>query len=56
MAAAFGIPVVVVFGSSDAAIWRPWRTASEVVQGAAGIQSIPDRQVLDALERLRVPA
>jgi len=56
MAAAFGIPVVVVFGSSDAAIWHPWRTASEVVQGAAGIQSIPDRQVLDALERLRVPA
>jgi heptosyltransferase III len=56
MAAAFGVPVVVVFGSSDAAIWHPWRTASEVVQGAAGIQSIPDRQVLDALERLRVPA
>jgi len=56
IAAAFGVPVVVVFGSSDAAIWHPWRTASEVVEGATGIQSIDERQVLDALERLRVPA
>jgi len=56
MAAAFGVPVVVVFGSSDAAIWHPWRTASEVVEGAAGIESVGAPQVLDALERLRVPA
>jgi heptosyltransferase III len=56
MAAAFGVPVVVVFGSSDAAIWHPWRTASEVVEGAAGIASVGVPQVLDALERLRVPA
>jgi heptosyltransferase III len=56
MAAAFGVPAVVVFGSSDAAIWHPWRTPSEVVEGAAGIASIGERQVLDALERLRVPA
>jgi ADP-heptose:LPS heptosyltransferase len=56
MAAAFGVPVVVLFGSSDAAIWHPWRTASEVVEGAAGIASVGAPQVLDALERLRVPA
>jgi ADP-heptose:LPS heptosyltransferase len=56
MAAAFGVPVVVVFGSSAAAIWHPWRTASEVVEGVAGIESVGDGQVLDALERLRVPA
>jgi ADP-heptose:LPS heptosyltransferase len=56
MAAAFGVPVVVVFGASDAAIWHPWRTASEVVQGTAGIASVGAPQVLDALERLRVPA
>ena len=56
MAAAFGVPVVVIFGSSDPAIWRPWRTPSEVVQGAAGIRSVDERQVLDALERLRVHA
>jgi ADP-heptose:LPS heptosyltransferase len=56
MAAAFGVPGVVVFGASDAAIWHPWRTASEVVQGTAGIASVGAPQVLDALERLRVPA
>jgi heptosyltransferase-3 len=56
MAAAFGVPVVVVFGSSDARIWHPWRTASEVVEGGADIASVGERQVLDALERLRVPA
>jgi len=56
MAAAFGVPVVVIFGSSEAAIWHPWRTVSEVVEGAAGITSVGDRQVLDALERLRVLA
>lgn len=56
MAAAFGLPVVLIFGSSDPAIWHPWRTASVVVQSAAGIQSVPERQVLDALERMRVHA
>ena len=51
MAAAFGIPVVVVFGNSDPAIWGPWRTPSEIVPAASGA-----RQVLDALARLRVHA
>ena len=31
MAAAFGVPAVVIFGASDPAIWGPWRTVSEVV-------------------------
>jgi ADP-heptose:LPS heptosyltransferase len=56
MAAAFGIPVVVIFGSSDPAIWGPWRTASEIVQSPAGIQAVETTQVLDALARLRVHA
>jgi len=56
MAAAFGLPVVAIFGASDPAIWHPWRTASVVVQNAAGIQSVTQRQVLDALERMRVHA
>jgi ADP-heptose:LPS heptosyltransferase len=56
MAAAFGLPVVVIFGASDPAIWHPWRTASVVVQNAAGIQSVAEQQVLDALERMRVHA
>jgi len=56
MAAAFGIPVVVVFGTSDPVVWAPWRTHAEVLTGSDGIASIDVRQVLDALERLRVRA
>jgi len=56
MAAAFGLPVVAIFGSSDPAIWHPWRTASVVIQSPAGIQSVTERQVVDALERMRVHA
>ena len=47
MAAAFGLPMVVIFGDSDPAIWHPWRTESVVVQSAAGIQSVTERQVLE---------
>ena len=32
IAAAFGVPCVVVFGSSNSAVWRPWRTEHEVVE------------------------
>jgi hypothetical protein len=50
------MPVVVIFGASDPAIWGPWRTASEVVTTAGDITEIEDAQVLDALARLRVHA
>jgi heptosyltransferase III len=56
MAAAFGLPVVVLFGASDPAIWAPWRTAAQTLVGAAGIGSIGVPEVLAALERLRVHA
>jgi len=56
MAAAFGIPVVVIFGASDPVVWAPWRTQAEVLTGLDGIASVDVRQVLDALERLRVRA
>ena len=32
MAAAFGVPCVVVFGSSNSSAWRPWKTAHAVVE------------------------
>ena len=32
IAAASGIPCVVIFGPSDAEIWRPWQTPSKVLQ------------------------
>jgi len=51
MAAAFGVPSVVVFGPSDPAIWGPWRTTGEVVAMDSGVN-----EVLTALQRLRVPA
>jgi len=56
MAAAFGVPSVVVFGASDPAIWGPWRTPSEVVTAPGGIADITVDQVLGALARLRVAA
>jgi len=56
MAAAFGIPVVVLFGPSDVDVWRPWKTPSETLVGAGGIASISTDQVISALARLRVHA
>lgn len=56
MAAAFGLPVLVLFGSSDAEVWHPWKTSSEVLRSAEGIGSIEVRQVAEALDRLRVRA
>jgi ADP-heptose:LPS heptosyltransferase len=56
MAAAFGIPSVVLFASSDPAIWGPWRTPSEVIAAPAGIAQVRVEQVLEALTRLRVHA
>jgi ADP-heptose:LPS heptosyltransferase len=52
MAAAFGLPVVVLFGSSDPAIWHPWQTASAVLKSDSGINSIQVSQVVDAVEKL----
>ena len=56
MAAAFGVPSVVVFGPSDPSIWGPWRTPGEVVSAQGGIEDVAVSQVLGALQRLRVPA
>ena len=52
MAAAFGRPVVVLFGSSDLDNWRPWRTENIVLSNANGIHSIEVSQVLGAVETL----
>jgi ADP-heptose:LPS heptosyltransferase len=56
MAAAHGIPVVVLFGSSDQDIWRPWQTESSVLTNPHGIQSIGIPEALRAIETLRVPS
>jgi ADP-heptose:LPS heptosyltransferase len=50
MAAAFGIPVVVIFSASDPEIWGPWRTTGEIVRAPASTA-----QVLEALARVAEP-
>jgi heptosyltransferase III len=56
MAAAFGVPVVAIFGESDPAIWGPWQTPSEIVTSPRGIAAVAVPQVLDAVGRLGVHA
>ena len=34
VAAAFGVPCVVIFGSSNSRVWHPWKTRYEVVETA----------------------
>jgi heptosyltransferase III len=54
VAAAFGLPVVVLFGPSKPAIWGPWRTESEIIVAPDGIDRIPVARVIAALDRLRL--
>lgn len=52
VAAAFGLPLVVLFGPSDSSIWAPWRTVGKVLQAVGPIQTIAVADVLRALERV----
>ncbi len=54
MAAAFGVPSLVLFGTSNPAIWGPWQTESEVVIAPDGIDKVSVSRVIAALERLRI--
>ena len=56
MAAAFGVPVVAVFGASDPVTWAPWRTESQVLTSPAGIGGISVEQAIAAVEALKVRA
>lgn len=56
IAAAFGIPVVVLFGPSDSVAWAPWRTESQVLTSPDNIASIAVHRVLGAIESLKVRA
>jgi ADP-heptose:LPS heptosyltransferase len=53
MAAAFGVPSVVLYGSSDPVVWAPWCTDSEVIVDPAGLEQVSLARVTDAVERLR---
>ncbi|MDQ6708129.1 MAG: lipopolysaccharide heptosyltransferase family protein, partial [Acidobacteriota bacterium] len=54
MAAAFGLPVVALFGNSDPVIWAPWRTAAQVLVSEGPIHNITEQSVINALDRLSV--
>ncbi len=53
MAAAFGVPSVVLFSTSNPAIWEPWRTESEVIVSREGLDQVSVSRVITAVERLR---
>lgn len=52
LAAALKVPSAVLFGTSNPAIWGPWRTESEVVVAPDGIAQVSVSRVVAALERL----
>jgi ADP-heptose:LPS heptosyltransferase len=56
IAAAFGVPVVVLFGSSDPVNWAPWRTEAQVLTNPDAIGRISAGEVIAAAEALRVRA
>lgn len=56
MAAAFGLPVVVLYGATDPVVWAPWKTRSETIVAPDGLAGVSLDQVRDAVERLGVPA
>ncbi|HEY3824279.1 MAG TPA: glycosyltransferase family 9 protein [Bryobacteraceae bacterium] len=55
VAAAFGIPQIVLFGPSDSEVWAPWRTPAEILKSEP-IGIITVKQAIQAADRLRVAA
>lgn len=54
IAAACGVPLVVLFGESDPAIWSPWRAHAQTLAAHGPIDRIQTAQVRGALESLGV--
>jgi ADP-heptose:LPS heptosyltransferase len=52
VAAAFGVPEVVFFGPSDAEIWAPWRTPTEVLRADGPIDTITLDRAMGAIQRV----
>jgi ADP-heptose:LPS heptosyltransferase len=53
IAAAFGVPVVVLFGPSNPVTWAPWRTEARVLTSGGSIDRISVDAVLTAADSLR---
>ncbi len=56
IAAAFGVPSVVLFGPSDPVTWAPWRTEAQVLTSVESIGGISIEEVLAAIAALKVRA
>jgi ADP-heptose:LPS heptosyltransferase len=54
IAAAFGVPVVVLFGPSDPVTWAPWRTEAQVMTAREHIARIQTADVIAAAESLPI--
>jgi ADP-heptose:LPS heptosyltransferase len=54
IAAAFGIPSLVLFSKTNPAIWGPWRTECQIIAAPEGFQNVSVSRVIAALERLRM--
>jgi heptosyltransferase III len=52
IAAAFGVPSIVLFGPSDPVTWAPWRTEAQVLT-AESMDRIPAENVIAAVDVLR---
>lgn len=53
IAAAFGVPVVAIFGASNPETWGPWRTEARVLTSPQGIEGVEAGEVIAAVEALR---
>jgi heptosyltransferase-3 len=56
MATALGVPLVVLFGPSDAVVWAPWKPVAAESIVRPSIDRITLEEVLGAVERLGVHA
>lgn len=56
MAAAFGVPSVVLFGSSDPIVWAPWQTRARVIVAPEGLAAVPEERVINAAQDLEAEA
>ena len=50
IAAAYGVPCVILFGPTDPAVWAPWRTEGRALKMPGVAAEITVAQVIDAVE------
>jgi len=54
MAAAFGLPALVLYGSTDPVVWAPWKTSSEAIVAPEGLAGVSLDRVREAVRRIEV--